>query len=92
MLIRMSAVFIAVAKQHPLPPFRPGQLIISLGTSATLFGVSDRPILDPTGSIAPFCDATGAWLPLVCLLNCTSVLSEVCASGPYWPMDSLVKS
>ena len=50
---------------------------MSLGTSATLFGVSDTPVMDPSGTIAPFCDATGAWLPLICLLNCTLVLSEV---------------
>ena len=55
----------------------PGQLVVSLGTSATLFGVSSSPVIDASGTIAPFCDATGAWLPLICLLNCTSVLAEV---------------
>ncbi|GAX75099.1 hypothetical protein CEUSTIGMA_g2543.t1 [Chlamydomonas eustigma] len=57
---------------------RPGQLVMSLGTSATLFGMSSTPVLDPSGTVAPFCDATGAWLPLICLLNCTAVLQEVC--------------
>lgn len=51
--------------------------MVSLGTSATLFGMSSSPVIDPSGTIAPFCDATGAWLPLICLLNCTSVLAEV---------------
>lgn len=56
---------------------RDGQVIVSLGTSGTLFAKSSAPILDPSGGIAPFCDATGAWLPLVCTLNCTRVLEEV---------------
>eukprot|EP00879_Flechtneria_rotunda_P029505 GHRR01031916.1.p1 GENE.GHRR01031916.1~~GHRR01031916.1.p1 ORF type:complete len:257 (+),score=71.33 GHRR01031916.1:765-1535(+) len=56
---------------------RPGQLVISLGTSATLFGVSDKPIIDSTGAVCPFCNATGAWLPLICTLNCTVPAEEV---------------
>eukprot|EP00878_Enallax_costatus_P004137 GHUV01004366.1.p1 GENE.GHUV01004366.1~~GHUV01004366.1.p1 ORF type:complete len:482 (+),score=108.10 GHUV01004366.1:309-1754(+) len=56
---------------------RPGEFVVSLGTSATLFGVSDKPILDPTCAICPFCDATGAWLPLICTLNCTKPAEEV---------------
>lgn len=56
---------------------RPGEFVVSLGTSATLFGVSDKPILDPTCAICPFCDATGAWLPLICTLNCTVPAEEV---------------
>ncbi len=55
----------------------PGSVVISLGTSATVFTVSDRPIIDPTGAIAPFCDSSGNWLPLICMLNCTGVLEEV---------------
>ncbi|KIY93667.1 xylulose kinase [Monoraphidium neglectum] len=55
---------------------RDGQLVVSLGTSGTLFGVSGAPIVDATGAIAPFCDATGAWLPLVCTLNCTRAAEE----------------
>ena len=37
-----------------------GRLVVSLGTSGTLFGYSDAPVFDPTGAVAPFCDATGA--------------------------------
>lgn len=48
-----------------------GRLVVSLGTSGTLFGYSPVPLLDPTGAIAPFCDCTGAFLPLVCTQNCT---------------------
>jgi xylulokinase len=52
-------------------------LVISLGTSGTLFGHSDHAIVDPQGEVAPFCDATGGWLPLVCTQNCTTVPAEV---------------
>lgn len=57
----------------------PGQLVVSLGTSGTVFGVAPQPILDPSGAICPFCDATGAGLPLLCTLNCTVPPQEVCA-------------
>ncbi|RMH04858.1 MAG: xylulokinase [Planctomycetota bacterium] len=56
---------------------REGVLVVSLGTSGTLFARSERPVVDPEGLIAPFCDATGAWLPLLCTMNCTTVLEEV---------------
>ncbi len=54
--------------------------MVSLGTSGTIFAKSPSPVLDPTGVICPFCDATGAYLPLLCTLNCTRVLEEVCRS------------
>ncbi|GLC33181.1 hypothetical protein PLESTF_000150600 [Pleodorina starrii] len=54
-----------------------GATVMSLGTSGTIFAKSPTPILDPTGVICPFCDATGAYLPLLCTLNCTRVLEEV---------------
>ena len=54
-----------------------GVLTASLGTSGTLFAHSPKPVLDPSGVIAPFCDATGGWLPLLCTMNCTTVLEEV---------------
>ncbi len=53
-----------------------GTLIISLGTSGTLFGHSSKVVLDPNGDVAEFCDATGAWLPLICTQNCTTVVEE----------------
>ena len=37
-----------------------GDLVVSLGTSGTVFGTSDVAVSDSTGTIAPFCDATGA--------------------------------
>lgn len=52
---------------------RPGDVAISLGTSGTVFSVSDRPTADPTGAVCGFADATGRYLPLVCTLNATKV-------------------
>jgi xylulokinase len=54
-----------------------GVWLVSLGTSGVLFGTARQPVIDPTGVICPFCDATGQGLPLVCTLNCTSALEEV---------------
>lgn len=54
-----------------------GTLVVSLGTSGTVFGPSDTPVIDPEGLVAAFCDATGRWLPLVCTMNCTVVTEEV---------------
>ncbi len=59
---------------------RPGIAVASLGTSATVFGFAPRPVVDPEGLIAPFCDSTGGWLPLLCVMNATSVLEEVAAA------------
>jgi xylulokinase len=48
-----------------------GPVVVSLGTSGTGFAYRARPAVDPHGEAAAFCDSTGAWLPLVCTLNCT---------------------
>ncbi|MBK7644172.1 MAG: xylulokinase [Planctomycetes bacterium] len=56
---------------------RAGVLVCSLGTSATIFHRSERPLADPEGLIAPFCDASGAWMPLLCVMNATGVSEEV---------------
>jgi xylulokinase len=50
---------------------RPGVVTLSLGTSGTIYAYSDRPIIDPQGEVAAFCDSTGGWLPLVCTMNVT---------------------
>ena len=52
-----------------------GDVIVSIGTSGTVFGVHDAPAADGTGTIAGFADATGRFLPLVCTLNAARVLS-----------------
>ena len=55
----------------------PGELVISLGTSGTAFVVAERPTADRTGEVCGFADATGRFLPLACMLNCTRVLDGV---------------
>ena len=54
-----------------------GATVISLGTSGTVFAYSTRPVVDPKGEIAAFCDSTGAYLPLLCTMNVTGVTEEV---------------
>ena len=51
--------------------------MVSLGTSGTAFAVSHEPIADETGEVEGFADATGHFLPLVCMLNCTRVVDTV---------------
>lgn len=58
---------------------RPGDAVLSLGTSGTVFAVHDRAAQDPTGTISGFADATGRFLPLVCTLNAARVLSATAA-------------
>jgi xylulokinase len=54
-----------------------GELVISLGTSGTAFAVSAQSTADPSGEVCGLADATGAFLPLACMLNCTRVLDTV---------------
>jgi xylulokinase len=56
---------------------RPGDLVLSLGTSGTAFTVSDHASADPSGNVAGFADATGRFLPLVCTMNATKVTDAV---------------
>lgn len=53
----------------------PGDVVVSLGTSGTVFAVSDTSTADPSGAVAGFADATGHFLPLVCTLNAARVLT-----------------
>lgn len=55
----------------------PGDVVVSLGTSGTVFLVSDSPAADPNGLVAGFADATGRFLPLVCTLNAARVPASV---------------
>ena len=54
---------------------QPGDAVVSLGTSGTVFATHDAPIGDPSGAIAGFADAAGGHLPLMCTLNAARVLS-----------------
>jgi xylulokinase len=52
-----------------------GDVVVSIGTSGTVFAVAQHPTADPTAIIAGFADASGAFLPLVCTLNAARVLT-----------------
>jgi xylulokinase len=54
-----------------------GDVVVSIGTSGTVFAVSERPALDETGTVAGFADASGHYLPLIATLNAARVLSSV---------------
>ncbi|WP_422773500.1 xylulokinase [Plantactinospora sp. WMMC1484] len=57
----------------------PGDVVVSIGTSGTVFSVADTPAADPSGAVAGFADATGRFLPLVCTLNAARVLDAAAA-------------
>ena len=50
---------------------RPGIVTASFGTSGTIYACATKPIIDPEGEIAAFCDSTNRWLPLLCTMNVT---------------------
>jgi xylulokinase len=56
---------------------RPGEPVLSLGTSGTVYAVSAHRPADPTGTVAGFADARGDWLPLACTLNCTLAVDRI---------------
>jgi xylulokinase len=50
---------------------RAGVVTASFGTSGTIYACAEKPIVDPRGEIAAFCDSTNRWLPLLCTMNVT---------------------
>ena len=50
---------------------RPGIVTASFGTSGTIYACAGKPVIDPEGEIAAFCDSTNRWLPLLCTMNVT---------------------
>ncbi|MGX6602273.1 xylulokinase [Micromonosporaceae bacterium Da 78-11] len=52
----------------------PGDVIVSIGTSGTVFVSSDVAPDDPSGTVAGFADTTGRFLPIVVTLNAARVL------------------
>jgi len=50
---------------------RPGIVTASFGTSGTIYACAGKPVVDPQGEIAAFCDSTNRWLPLLCTMNVT---------------------
>ena len=56
-----------------------GDVVVSLGTSGTVFAVSKTATNDSTGTIAGFASASSDFLPLVCTLNAARVLDSMCS-------------
>jgi xylulokinase len=56
---------------------RPGDVVVSVGTSGTVFSVASRAVADPSGTVAGFADASGEYLPIAVTLNAARVLSSV---------------
>jgi xylulokinase len=54
-----------------------GDVIVSIGTSGTVYASSDILMPDISGTVAGFADANGRYLPLVCTLNAARVLEDV---------------
>ncbi|MGR0321130.1 xylulokinase [Agromyces sp. ZXT2-3] len=55
----------------------PGDVVVSIGTSGTVFAVTDAAVADASGTVAGFADASGSWLPLIATLNAAQVLDAV---------------
>ena len=70
---------------------RAGDVVVSIGTSGTVFAVSDIPTAEATGTVAGFADATGRFLPLVCTLNAARVLDAGAAMAGT-DLDGLSKA
>ncbi|PZU36897.1 MAG: xylulose kinase [Microbacterium sp.] len=56
-----------------------GDVVVSIGTSGTVFAVTDHPVADASGTVAGFADAAGGYLPLVATLNAARVLDAIAA-------------
>ncbi|MDR6973088.1 FGGY family carbohydrate kinase [Leifsonia shinshuensis] len=54
-----------------------GDVVVSIGTSGTVFAVTDASIADPSGTVAGFADASGLSLPLIATLNAARVLGSI---------------
>ena len=54
-----------------------GVITASFGTSGTIYACSEKPVVDPKGEIAAFCDSTNRWLPLLCTMNVTTATEMI---------------
>ncbi|MDQ1129448.1 xylulokinase [Microbacterium sp. SORGH_AS_0888] len=54
-----------------------GDVVVSIGTSGTVFAVSAERTIDPSGTVAGFADASGSYLPIVVTLNAARVLDAI---------------
>ncbi|MFJ9695479.1 FGGY family carbohydrate kinase [Kitasatospora sp. NPDC101183] len=57
----------------------PGDAVVSLGSAGTIFAVHEEAVVDATGLVSSFADATGRHLPMVATLNAAQVLRSTAA-------------
>src|SRR6476659_5874183 len=65
---------------------RAGVITASFGTSGTIYACAEKPVIDPEGEIAAFCDSTNRWLPLLCTMNVT-VATEMAREDFGWSYE-----
>lgn len=65
---------------------RAGVITASFGTSGTIYACAEKPVVDPEGEIAAFCDSTNRWLPLLCTMNVT-VATEMVREDFGWSYE-----
>ena len=70
---------------------RAGIVTASFGTSGTIYACSEKPVIDPRGEIAAFCDSTNRWLPLLCTMNVTTA-TEMARTAYGWTHEKLSSS
>ena len=68
-----------------------GVITASFGTSGTIYACAEKPIIDPQGEIAAFCDSTNRWLPLLCTMNVT-VATEMVRNCFGWSHEQFAKA
>ncbi|MET0481026.1 MAG: xylulokinase [Mycetocola sp.] len=56
-----------------------GDVVLSIGTSGTVFAVTETPATDATGTVAGFADASGLFLPLIATLNAARIVDSLAA-------------
>jgi xylulokinase len=66
---------------------REGVITASFGTSGTIYACAEKPVVDPEGEIAAFCDSTNRWLPLLCTMNVT-VATEMVRMDFEWTHET----
>jgi xylulokinase len=54
-----------------------GDVVVSIGTSGTVFAVTNTAVADTSGAVAGFASASGEFLPLVATLNAARVLDAI---------------
>ncbi len=69
----------------------PGVITASFGTSGTIYACAEKPVVDPAGEIAAFCDSTNRWLPLLCTMNVT-VATELIRNHYRWSHEQFEKA